>query len=215
MAPSSQELHTKAIQAAIRLGRITPEQAQDLPLEKAIYKPPVYWLINSAGQQVAGITSGQMGVTEIKDRSAPVESKAVKQPTSVNSAPSFDPDQLDQQRSFGSANLNMVLIMRNVGLAVVCIASIFISFKANESAMILAKMQKLTENPKYSYRIDSPSDTSFDSFMETLGAEGWEVVSARRALDGGTASYEIISRKRLQGAASASVERIFNQPKNK
>jgi hypothetical protein len=39
----------------------------------------------------------------------------------------------------------------------------------------------LRPNPRWEYRIESPSDTSFESTMRMLGDEGWELVFARRA----------------------------------
>jgi hypothetical protein len=51
--------------------------------------------------------------------------------------------------------------------------------------------------PKWEYRIESPSDSAFDTEMEKLGEEGWELVFARRATTstGVTASYEMIFRR--------------------
>jgi len=49
--------------------------------------------------------------------------------------------------------------------------------------------------PKWEYKIDSYPDESVVSTLNELGASGWEVIEARRATGGGTASYEFILRR--------------------
>ena len=49
---------------------------------------------------------------------------------------------------------------------------------------------------QWEYRIESPSDTVFSTMMDQYGREGWELVAARRASDGGgTMSYECIFKR--------------------
>jgi hypothetical protein len=51
--------------------------------------------------------------------------------------------------------------------------------------------------PAWDYKIVSPGDLTFDTEMERLGHDGWEVVSARRATSGqySSASYEMILKR--------------------
>lgn len=51
---------------------------------------------------------------------------------------------------------------------------------------------------KWEYRILSPSDQTLIPTLNEIGAEGWEVVEARRAMTDGTASYEIIMKRRVR-----------------
>jgi hypothetical protein len=57
---------------------------------------------------------------------------------------------------------------------------------------------------KWEYRIESIPDISFDSEINRLGAQGWEMVFARRASSGSdlsekpTFSYEIIFKRPSQ-----------------
>ncbi len=50
---------------------------------------------------------------------------------------------------------------------------------------------------RWEYKIASPSDATFESQMDRLGDEGWEVVYARRARDGemGLFQYEVLLKR--------------------
>jgi hypothetical protein len=50
---------------------------------------------------------------------------------------------------------------------------------------------------KWEYKIDAPPDTNFPEHMNHWGAEGWEMVSARRATNesGYQSSYEVILKR--------------------
>lgn len=50
---------------------------------------------------------------------------------------------------------------------------------------------------KWEYKIESPSDTAFETTLALYGADGWEVVSARRASDISTKNfkYELIMKR--------------------
>ena len=55
---------------------------------------------------------------------------------------------------------------------------------------------RLGVQPSWEYRIESPGDYSFDSEMEKLGKDGWELVFARRANGSyGSATYEMIFKR--------------------
>lgn len=56
---------------------------------------------------------------------------------------------------------------------------------------------------KWEYMIVSPEDAEFTKAMDRLGADGWELVSARRATSGsgGDASYEMILKRPVLVAA--------------
>ena len=48
----------------------------------------------------------------------------------------------------------------------------------------------------WEYRLESPSDWSFESELNKFGQEGWELVFARRATNSsGSASYEMILKR--------------------
>lgn len=64
--------------------------------------------------------------------------------------------------------------------------------------------------PKWEYRIASPSDEDLQAQLRALGADGWEIVSARRATssDGGgrtAASYEMILKRPLSDRAASDL----------
>jgi hypothetical protein len=50
---------------------------------------------------------------------------------------------------------------------------------------------------RWEYRIEAPADRLFESEVNRLGAEGWELVSARRVAseDGSGAKYELIFKR--------------------
>ncbi len=49
--------------------------------------------------------------------------------------------------------------------------------------------------PKWDYRIEGFRDEELREKLNWLGDGGWEVVSARRAMDDGKGIYELILRK--------------------
>lgn len=75
-------------------------------------------------------------------------------------------------------------------------AHLFASLFVNSAAATAAV-------PHWAYRIENVSDIGFNASMATLGAEGWELVFARRAGNGesGAAlvmSYEMILRRQVR-----------------
>ena len=53
-----------------------------------------------------------------------------------------------------------------------------------------------TRRPRqWEYRIESPSDYTFEEAMKEYGRDGWELVAARRASSGGIMSYEMIFKR--------------------
>ena len=51
---------------------------------------------------------------------------------------------------------------------------------------------------KFTYKLEVIQDEVFEKTMDTLGLQGWELVTARRAGNGGefpTYSYEVIMKK--------------------
>jgi len=53
-----------------------------------------------------------------------------------------------------------------------------------------------SSNPRWEYRIETPNDIGFTTRMNTWGAEGWELVTARRASSLGDFSYEVILKRK-------------------
>jgi hypothetical protein len=51
------------------------------------------------------------------------------------------------------------------------------------------------DRPGWDHKVISHSDRQLDAELVKLGADGWEVVSARRATDGGSAAYELILKR--------------------
>ncbi|MDA7681348.1 DUF4177 domain-containing protein [Verrucomicrobiales bacterium] len=54
------------------------------------------------------------------------------------------------------------------------------------------------QNAKWEYRIVSPSDADFISILNDYGNDGWQLVSARRAINSNTASYECILKRKAK-----------------
>lgn len=69
------------------------------------------------------------------------------------------------------------------------------------AAILLALIVRGASTPaveKWEYSVQSPKDATFDSDMNALGMQGWELVSARRASDRGNNvfGYEVILKRR-------------------
>ena len=65
--------------------------------------------------------------------------------------------------------------------------------------VILPFVTFLRPIPRFEYKISSPSDYLFDTEMNALGKEGWEIISARRATsEFRSASYEVILKRPLR-----------------
>ena len=64
-------------------------------------------------------------------------------------------------------------------------------------------LPEFSDAVRWEYRIESPDDYSFDTAMNELGEDGWELVFARRATnrfsDG--ASYEMIFKRPQRSSA--------------
>jgi hypothetical protein len=93
--------------------------------------------------------------------------------------------------SFGiRARLNLIAGL--LGLLVIVFASqIFLNRQLPET---------------WQYMIAAPKDTEMQAVVDRLGADGWELILARRASDGATQatmSYEMIFKKR--GAAPGGI----------
>lgn len=55
---------------------------------------------------------------------------------------------------------------------------------------------RATRTPQWQYMVVAPPDQMLESEMNRLGAEGWEIISARRATGAyNTASYEMILKR--------------------
>jgi len=63
---------------------------------------------------------------------------------------------------------------------------------AAEGAFLVA--DKLA-TPRWSYAIIAPSDTNFQMELAKAGLNGWEVVSARRAVTKEVPAYELIMKR--------------------
>lgn len=75
-----------------------------------------------------------------------------------------------------------------------------IAFEVRDLRRDIATIVDVIERPRptrWEYAIRTPSDATFSEEMTTLGKAGWEIVSARRALDTLTdsAAYEVILRR--------------------
>lgn len=51
--------------------------------------------------------------------------------------------------------------------------------------------------PTWEYRVNSYPDDGLIDWLDSLGDAGWEVVSARRAVDDGKGMYEVIFKRPL------------------
>ncbi len=68
------------------------------------------------------------------------------------------------------------------------------------AALLLAQLFGFTSmkssTTQWEYTIESPSDTSFETALDHLGKQGWELVFARRATsEYGPARYEMIFKR--------------------
>lgn len=65
---------------------------------------------------------------------------------------------------------------------------------------------KAVSDPRWEYMILSVPDEMFTQQLDRLGANGWEMVFARRASDGNTThstmSYEMIFKRHASGATA-------------
>jgi hypothetical protein len=57
--------------------------------------------------------------------------------------------------------------------------------------------RQLSTPPKWSYLTKAIPDPDFDTEMRELGKNGWELVTARRALDGAAPKYEVVMKRRI------------------
>lgn len=67
------------------------------------------------------------------------------------------------------------------------------------------------ENPTWKYAVVSIPDRDLELNLTRLGAEGWEIVSARRATDGLIARYELICKHRTD-LYDATVTKVTGKP---
>jgi hypothetical protein len=75
------------------------------------------------------------------------------------------------------------------GLLVVNLIAVFLLLQ-------LLPQSEVAVVPKWEYRCESVSDSYFESGMNRLGAEGWEMVAARRASGSDDEmSYEMIFKR--------------------
>ena len=64
------------------------------------------------------------------------------------------------------------------------------------NALPLFKAGPIGAKPAFEYRVEGVPDIGFDEKMAVLGADGWELVFARRASDGrDTMLYEVILKR--------------------
>lgn len=64
------------------------------------------------------------------------------------------------------------------------------------NALPLFKAGPIGAKPTFEYRIEGVPDLGFDEKMAALGADGWELVFARRASDSSsTMMYEVILKR--------------------
>ncbi|WP_372717161.1 hypothetical protein [Novipirellula sp.] len=64
------------------------------------------------------------------------------------------------------------------------------------AAQVFGFSKTKNASTKWEYTLESPSDTSFESSLERMGNQGWELVTARRATSTyGGASYEMIFKR--------------------
>ncbi len=77
-----------------------------------------------------------------------------------------------------------------------------LSFLAWKLTAIERLLDKKETKPQFEYMVAAPKDYLFDSQMNALGAQGWEVVSARRATSSNeydrSASYEVILKRQIR-----------------
>lgn len=81
----------------------------------------------------------------------------------------------------------MILIKTLLALATLCLAAIV-------GLSALQEFQHPAE--AWSYVVLAPKDDNLISELNKAGAAGWEVVSARRATSGESATYEMIMKRR-------------------
>lgn len=231
---TEEELFKKAVDAASRLGRINKEQVSFISIQNSKYNKGIYRLYDFEGNELAAVTDGQMNIkstlfSAIK-QSSPINvttSAGTKYSSNIPSNSSKVPfasiPDITEDKNVILPEISQRFFKRILPVAIfieIGLFSIISIYQLVSVSGLTNEIKSLISSPKYSYRIDSPPDVNFGVFMEKLGAEGWEVISARRARDSSNGSdsafsYEIISKRRLRGFALANVDRILNEPATK
>ena len=99
-------------------------------------------------------------------------------------------------------------IERRLSLIVVILVVLGAALCTAAFVAVFAKTPTTQTFQKWEYRIEDVPDASFDTAMQKIGEEGWEVVFARRASDGSTYSpkfsYEVILKRPKQDSATSA-----------
>ena len=92
-------------------------------------------------------------------------------------------------------NVTMVLLVL-IGLTIVGLLTF------DETQTRTGIRDKIVDRPQWEYTIESPDDLFIEDELERLGAQGWELVFARRATSDITdgVSYEMIFKRRRPAA---------------
>jgi Domain of unknown function (DUF4177) len=60
---------------------------------------------------------------------------------------------------------------------------------------------------RWEYAVIAPPDEKFQAELARMGAQGWELVSARRTVTSGVPAYELIFKRPLRGDGSSTAQR--------
>jgi hypothetical protein len=95
-----------------------------------------------------------------------------------------DCGKLISSKALSCPNCGMVLgaskLLLKIPLAIICLLAIIFVFSP----------------AKWEYRVESPSDDFLTLSLNSLGRDGWQLVSARRATSNGKGIYEMIFKRK-------------------
>jgi hypothetical protein len=124
-------------------------------------------------------------ITKSKPKSPPSVPSTVV-PALAPVVPAAQQSEKGEQRSssFSGVNDIRIMMMSIIGILV---------------CLLLCQLSGVTStqpgSTSWEYVIDSPGDEVLEERLESLGKAGWELVSARRATDKYSASYEMIFKR--------------------
>lgn len=82
-------------------------------------------------------------------------------------------------------------------LILICCSVVIIFQLRNGAAAIEITQPAKESRSRFEYKVFNPPDSMFEDYINSQGAAGWEIISARRATSphGGSPTYELIMKR--------------------